>query len=141
MSRRDNTKVTEGNRAQEVETYIKDVSIVEISDNKESRYEFDAPLHTAVTFAELDTARLYADIYFDVNGFCEEGTGEHGIPPEIFQGGKDTLAAYLLTRPGIDVNWVASFLGVDRVKVDRYVSWVEDRAEKIRERAREQGVE
>lgn len=141
MSRHDNTNLTEEKSAREVETYIKDVSIVETSENDESRYRFDAPLHMRVTFADLDTARLYAGVYFDVNGFREEGTGEHGIPPEIFQGGKDTLAAYLLTRPGIDVNWVASFLGVDRVKVDRYVSWVEDRAEKIRERAREQGVE
>lgn len=141
MSRPEDTNVIDPDSAEAVQVYVKGVSIVETSEQSESPYRFEAPRHTEVTFDDLDTARLYADVYFDVNGFREEGTGEHGIPPAIFQGGKDTLAAYLLTRPGIDRNWVASFLGVDRAKVDRYVGWVEERAAKIRERVREQAVE
>ena len=140
MSRPDGRDATGEGIETAVETYIKDVRVVETAGDG-ADYRFEAPLHEPVTFDDLDTARIYADVYFDVNGFREEGTGEHGVPPEIFQGGKDTLAAYLLTRPGVDVNWVASFLGVDRVEVDRYVAWVEDRAATIRERAGEQGVE
>ncbi|QLD89980.1 hypothetical protein HWV07_13450 [Natronomonas salina] len=140
MSRPDDRDAAGEGLENTVETYIKDVRIVGTG-GEDPRYRFEAPLHEPVAFDDLDTARIYADVYFDVNGFREEGTGEHGVPPEIFQGGKDTLAAYLLTRPGVDVNWVASFLGVDRVEVDRYVSWVRDRATTIRERAREQGVE
>ncbi|SNZ12539.1 hypothetical protein SAMN06269185_1796 [Natronoarchaeum philippinense] len=125
-----------------VEQYVLDVRIVERPDADDAaRYGFEAPRHTEVTFENPDTARLYADVYFDVNGFREEGTGEHGVPPAIFQGGKDTLAAYLLTRPGIDINWVASFFGVDRAKAERYVSWVSERAASIRDRARERDLE
>lgn len=123
------------------ESYIKSVSIIESTVDGDTTYRFEAPGHTIVTFEDPDLARLYADVYFDVNGFREEGTGEYGIPPEIFQGGKDTLAAYLLTCPGVDIYWVASFLGVDQTKAERYVSWVRKRAVKIRERAREQGIE
>lgn len=126
-----------------VEEYIKDVRIVECAspDGGDRRYRFEAPLHTEVTFEDLDLARLYADVYFVVNGFKEEGTGEHGVPPEIIQGGTDTLSAYLLTRPGIDVNWVSSFFGIEREKAERYVSWVRQRAREIRKGARERGIE
>lgn len=125
-----------------VESYVMDVRIVKrAGPGDDPRYRFEAPAHADVVFDDAETARLYADVFFDVNGFREEGTGEHGVPPAIFQGGKDTLAAYLLTRPGIDINWVASFLGVDRAKAERYVSWVGERAENIRERARERDVE
>lgn len=131
-----------GDRAETtVETYVKNVSIVESPAEGDGIYRFDAPGHSAVAFEDLDMAQLYADVYFDVNGFREEGTGEYGVPPTIFQGGKDTLAAYLLTCPGVDIYWVASFLGVDRIESERYVSWVRKRATKIRERARERGIE
>jgi hypothetical protein len=140
MSRRDDRTASTDQAENAVETYLKDVRIVWTPDD-EHAYRFEAPRHTEVAFDDADTARLYADVYFDVNGFREEGTGEHGVPPEIFQGGKDTLAAYLLTRPGVDVHWVASFLGVDRVQVERYVDWVEERAASIREKARKQGLE
>ncbi len=141
MSRSDAARATDPEETT-VESYVLNVRIVErAGPDDEQRYRFEAPAHVDVQFDDLETARLYADVFFDVNGFREEGTGEHGVPPAIFQGGKDTLAAYLLTRPGIDVNWVASFLGVDRAKAERYVSWVGERAETIRERARERGME
>jgi hypothetical protein len=123
--------------------YILGVRIVEVSspDDEGPRYRFEAPEHRGVTFDDPETATLYADVYFDVNGFREEGTGERGIPPEIIQAGRDTLASYFLTQPRTDRNWVASFYGVKTTKVDRYVSWVRKRAEEIREGAREEGLE
>ena len=141
MSRRDDRTASTDQAENAVESYVKDVRIVETTADGTTRYRFVAPRHTELAFDDADTARLYADVYFDVNGFREEGTGEHGVPPEIFQGGKDTLAAYLLTRPGVDVHWVASFLGVDRLQVERYVDWVEERAASIRAKARKQGLE
>ncbi len=74
---------------------------------------------------------LYADVYFDVNGFDEAGTGDRGVPPEIIQAGRDTLAAYFLTRPGIDTDWVASFFGVKRERIETYVEWVRQRGRKF----------
>lgn len=125
-----------------VEEYILDVRIVESlsPDSEDCCYQFEAPLHTEVTFEDLDLARLYADVYFDVNGFKEEGTGEHGVPPEIIQGGTDTLSAYLLTRPGIDINWVSSFFGVEREKAERYISGVRQRAAAIRDGAADRDI-
>ncbi|WP_049922421.1 hypothetical protein [Halopiger djelfimassiliensis] len=121
-----------------VEDYVLDVRIVEIDGD---RYRFEAPDHTPETFDDPDDARLYADVYFDVNGFVEEGTGERGIPPEVVQGGKDTLAAYLVTRPWADVNWVASFYGATPTDIERYCSWVRDRAAEIRTEAAARGLE
>ena len=63
------------------------------------------------------------------------------MPPEIIQAGRDTLAAYFLTQPGTDVNWVASFYGVKTSKVERYASWVRERAAEIRAGAVDQGLE
>ena len=121
--------------------YILGVRIVECSTGAEPRYRFEAPHHRGVTFENPDTAELYADVYFDVNGFQEEGTGERGVPPEVIQAGRDTLAAYMLTQPGTDANWVASFYGVKPEKVQRYRSWVRERAEEIRSGAAEMGME
>ena len=123
--------------------YVLDVRIVEVSgpDEADARYRFEAPQHVGAEFDDAETAELYADVYFDVNGFQEEGTGDRGVPPEVIQAGKDTLAAYFLTRPGVDRNWMASFYGVKPTKVDRYVSWVRDRAEEIREGVRERDLE
>jgi hypothetical protein len=123
--------------------YVFGVRIVESPSAADGgpRYRFEAPEHRGVEFDDPETAELYADVYFDVNGFCEEGTGERGVPPEVIQAGRDTLAAYFLTRPAIDTNWVASFYGVKTSKVERYVSWVQRRAEGIREGARERGLE
>ena len=119
-----------------VDAYVFDVRIVEIdADGDDPRYRFDAPEHVEITFDDLEDARLYADVYFDVNGFVEENTGSRGVPPEIVQAGKDTLAAYLVTLPWADVNWVASFYGTVPEDIERYCSWVRDRAEEIRSRA------
>jgi hypothetical protein len=122
--------------------YVLDVRIVECDsrDDGEPRYRFEAPQHRGETFDDLELAELYADIYFDVNGFEEAGTGERGVPPEIIQAGRDTLAAYFLTQPGTDENWVASFFGVTVEKVQQYVAWVENRSEEVRRGAEERGI-
>lgn len=126
-----------------VEEYILDVRIVETdtAGGDDLRYRFDAPDHTEIAFDDLEDARLYADVYFDVNGFVEEGTGERGVPPEVVQAGKDTLAAYLVTCPWSDTNWVASFYGATPTEIERYCSWVRERAAEIRSEAAERGLE
>jgi len=112
--------------------YIMDVRVVELDDG---HYRFEAPHHGGIEFDDAETAELYADIYFDVNGFEEAGTGERGIPPIIIQAGRDTLAAYLLTQPYSDRQWVGSFMGVQPGKIERYVSRVRKRATNIRRKA------
>lgn len=123
--------------------YILDVRIVETiaADSGTPRYRFEAPQHEGISFEDPDLAELYADVYFDVNGFEEAGTGDRGVPPEIIQAGRDTLVAYFLTQPGTDVNWVASFYGEKPEKVRRYAARVRKRAEGIRKGARERGME
>ena len=115
-----------------VEEYVFDIRIVETATAGDDRFRVEIPGHREMTFDGRATAELYVDVYFDVNGFEERGTGDRGVPPEIIQAGKDTVAAYLLTQPGVDVNWMASFYGVKQHKIDRYVSWVRERAEEIR---------
>lgn len=106
----------------------------------DSRYRFEAPQHCGIEFADAESATLYADVYFDVNGFEEAGTGERGVPPAIIQAGRDTLVAYFHTQPGVDDNWVASFYGEKPEKIHRYVQRVRKRAEKIRTGIRERGL-
>ena len=113
--------------------YVLDVRIVEVPrPSEETTYRFEAQEHAGVEFEDPETAELYADVYFDVNGFREAGTGERGVPPVVIQAGRDTLATYFLTQLGTDVNWVASFYGVKTSKVKRYVAAVRKRAEEIR---------
>ena len=114
--------------------YIMDVRIVEPDGG---RYRFEAPRHEGIEFDDAETAELYADIYFDVNGFEEAGTGDRGVPPIIIQAGRDTLAAYLLTQPYADRQWVGSFMGVQPGKIERYVSRVQKRATNIRRKVPE----
>ena len=120
--------------------YILDVRIVELAGGDESRYRFEAPRHRGIEFEDPETAKLYADIYFDVNGFEEAGTGERGVPPVIIQAGRDTLAAYFLTQPYTDKQWVGSFMGVQPGKIERYASRVRKRAQNIRSRAADEGL-
>jgi hypothetical protein len=122
-----------------VREYILDIRILAKESGETTEYVFDAPDHREMVFNERELAELYADIYFDVNGFAEDGTGERGIPPEIVQGGRDTMAAYLLTQYGDD-DFVASFYGVTPGKVARYAEWVRTRAEEVREGAVTDGV-
>jgi len=123
--------------------YVLDVKIIECVPRQgdSPHYRFVAPCHEGTSFDDPDLAELYADVYFDVNGFEEAGTGERGVPPEIIQAGRDTLAAYFLTQPGTDVNWVASFYGKKTSDIERYVSWVRERAEEVRAGAKERGME
>lgn len=123
--------------------YVLGVRIVEVQppNGDSPHYRFEAPQHCGIEFEDADTAELYADVYFDVNGFQEEGTGHRGVPPEVIQAGKDTVAAYFLTLPGTDLNWVASFYGVKPAQIERYVSWVRERGEEIRKGAKERGME
>ena len=114
-----------------------DVRIVEVTEGDETRYAFEAPEHEGIAFDDPEDAELYADVYFDVNGFEEAGTGERGVPPVIIQAGRDTLAAYFLTHDSIDEQWVGSFMGVQPGKVVRYALRVRDRAENIRSRIEE----
>ena len=122
--------------------YVLDVRIVEqhSTETDGSRYRFEAPEHRGRTFDDPDVAELYADVYFDVNGFEEAGTGERGVPPAVIQAGRDTLAAYFLTQPYTDVHWVASFYGKKTTKIERYVAVVQKRAVEIRDGAKDAGV-
>ena len=121
--------------------YVLDVRIVErTTDDGETTYRFEAPTHEGKEFTDPDTAELYADVYFDVNGFDEREVGEQGIPLEVVQAGRDTLVAYLLTLPTADIHWVASFSGREPEKVQRYVKRLRERAASIRERIAEEGV-
>ncbi|MFC4405609.1 hypothetical protein [Haloarchaeobius iranensis] len=125
-----------------VSEYVFDVRIVEVTgDSGETRYRFEAPQHCGREFESRELAELYADVYFDVNGFEEAGTGERGIPPEVVQAGRDTLAAYFLTQPYSDAQWVASFYGRRPEKVERYAERVRTRADEIREQVRERGLD
>ncbi|AUV80895.1 hypothetical protein C2R22_03845 [Salinigranum rubrum] len=114
------------------EQYVLDVRIVETTGAEEPRYRFEAPDHVGVVFDDAETATLYADVYFCTNGFVEEGTGERGVPPAVIGAGRAVLAAYLLTRPGIDRDWVASFFGKKPHRVRKYVEWVRGQADEIR---------
>lgn len=118
-----------------VETYPSDARLVEVvtSASIEPRYRFESLLCENVTFDDLEAARLYADVYFDVGSFCEDGTGDRGIPPAIAAAGTDTLAAYLLCRSDNTREWVESFFQVDSETLDRYVWSVRTRASKRRE--------
>ncbi|SFG56153.1 hypothetical protein SAMN04488063_2422 [Halopelagius inordinatus] len=122
--------------------YVLDVRIVErTTAGDDTVYRFEAPHHAGIEFEDPATAELYADVYFDVNGFQEAGTGERGVPPEIIQAGRDTLVGYFLTQPRVDVEWVASYYGEKPEKVERYANRVRKRAEKIREGVMEMGEE
>ncbi|SEO86045.1 hypothetical protein SAMN04487948_10623 [Halogranum amylolyticum] len=123
--------------------YILDVRIVEHRSQTDGdvQYRFEAPHHEGCSFDDPEVAELYADVYFDVNGFEEAGTGDRGVPPTIIQAGRDTLVAYLFTQPHTDVYWLASFYGEKPEKIQRYINRVEKRATKIREGAREHGME
>jgi len=123
------------------EEYILDIRVVERRQaDGPVRYRFEAPQHAGIEFTSPEMATLYADVYFDVNGFEEAGTGERGVPPAIIQAGRDTLVAYFLTQEGVDVNWIASFYGEKPEKIQRYVSRVRKRAAGIRDGARDQGI-
>ncbi|KZN24038.1 hypothetical protein A4G99_06090 [Haladaptatus sp. R4] len=123
--------------------YLLGVRIVTVdgADGNGTQYRFEAPDHRGVRFDDPDSAELYADVYFDVNGFQEEGTGDRGVPPEIIQAGRDTLAAYFLTQPYTDLNWVASFYGKRPPEIERYIETVRKRAEEIRTGAAGMGME
>ncbi|TQR22543.1 hypothetical protein C9J85_03925 [Haloferax sp. wsp5] len=96
----------------------------------DTRYRFEAPDHEGVEFDDPEMATLYADVYFDVNGFREAGTGERGVPPTVY-GWPWALVAYVLTEAGVDVHWAASFYGEKPEILERYVSRVRKRSKKV----------
>ena len=120
--------------------YILDVRIVERTTPSGTVYRFEAPHHEGIEFDDPETAKLYADVYFDVNGFDERNVGEEGVPPAIIQAGRDTLAAYFRTQSYGDITWIASYYGIKPEKAERYVDRVRKRAAKIREGAAERGI-
>jgi hypothetical protein len=113
--------------------YVLDVRIVERPTPDGTVYRFEAPHHGGAEFADPETAELYADVYFDVNGFDESKVGEEGVPPAIIQAGRDTLAAYFHTQSYGDINWIASFYGFKPERTQRLINRVQKRAAKIRE--------
>ncbi|MDT3435232.1 hypothetical protein [Haloarcula sp. 1CSR25-25] len=131
------------NTVTDLETYREYILGVRITERTtadgEGRYRFEAPDHQGIEFDDPEMATLYADVYFDVNGFQEAGTGERGVPPTVIQAGRDTLVAYFLTQDGVDIHWAASFYGEKPEKIERYVARVRKRSKKIRDGAREQG--
>lgn len=105
-------------------------------------YRVHAPgANSHPTFDRLDAARLWVDVWFDVDGFDPTDVGSRGIPPSVALGGTDTLAAYLLTRNGMQTDRVAQFLGVSRTTVHAYTSRVRGRARDRREELQEQNTE
>jgi len=139
MSRPESTRRTDASVHRE---YILDVRIVTVTagGSGEPRYRFEAPQHRGIEFDSAADAELYADVYFDVNGFQEDGTGDRGVPPEIIQAGRDTLAAYFRTQRYADTAWVASFFGKEPGQIERYIETVRRRAEEVRDGAVEHGV-
>jgi hypothetical protein len=113
-----------------LKSYPLDVRIVETADGA---YRFAAPEHVGRTFADPEAARLYADVYFAVNGFVEANTGDRGVPPEVVQAGKHALAAYLVVQTSVD--WVASFYGSEPQRIERFLTRVREQAAEVRERA------
>ena len=134
------TDTPDGRSESTYREYILDVRIVEVR-GEETRYRFEAPRHEGRSFEDPERAELYTDVYFDVNGFEEAGTGERGVPPVIIGAGRDTLAAYFLTLPGADRHWVASFFGLKPPRIERYAEQVRTRAAEIRAKAAERDVE
>lgn len=125
-----------------VSDYVLDVRILEVTEvDDAASYRFEAPQHCSKGFPDLETAELYADVYFDTNGFQEAGTGDFGVPIQVVAGGKDTLAAYMLTLPGADETWVGSFFGYTPTKIADYADRVRGRADEIRTRAAERASE
>lgn len=135
------TNASTGDESNSYRDYVLDVRIREFhpSDADAPRYRFEAPEHAGITFDDPEMATLYADIYFAVNGFVEAETGNRGVPPEIVQAGKDTLAAYLTVQTSVD--WVASFYGAEPTRIERYISWVREQAEEMRAQAAQQSTE
>lgn len=114
--------------------YVLDVRIVEtVTLDGEPIYRVEVGGDVLRTFDDPETAALYADVYFCVNGFEEAGTGDRGIPPEIVSAGRAVLAAYFLTQPRVDQTWVASFFGTKPHRIREYADHVRERATQIRE--------
>lgn len=132
-------EATASDRVSTHREYPLDVRIVEVPSPEAdgARYRFEAPQHAGETFESAEDAELYADVYFDTNGFQEVGTGDRGVPPEVIQAGRDTLAAYFRAQPYADTHWVASFYGKKPPKIERYLGSVRTRAEEIREGIRQ----
>lgn len=116
-----------------LEEYPADTRIVETVNDYGHTYQFEAPAHEGKEFDNPDLARLYADVYFVVDAFREEKSGERGVPPAVAMDGKDTIVAYLVTLPGTSVEWVSRMYGISEGTVRTYLSRVRQRGEDARE--------
>ena len=116
-------------------SYTHDVRIIAVKDEYgPDKYRFEGPVHQGKTFDDPDTAELYAAVYFDVNSFREEKTGERGIPPAVARSGQDSLAAYRVTQSGTSIEGVATSWGITPESVATYLSRVRSRAsDRVRE--------
>lgn len=123
------------------EEYVLDVRVVEVTEGDDTCYRFEAPEHCGKTFDDPEMATLYADVYFDVNGFVEDGTGERGVPPKIIPAGRDTMVAYMRTLPGADVEWASCYFAEKPEKIRQLTRNVRNRAENVRRNAVERAVE
>lgn len=56
------------------ESYVEGVRILEVDDEGGTVYRFEAPNHPGMEFEAAWKATLYADLYFDTNGFREVWT-------------------------------------------------------------------
>ncbi|MDR5672112.1 hypothetical protein RH858_02945 [Halalkaliarchaeum sp. AArc-GB] len=112
--------------------YPADVFLVERDHPEEGRsFRFHAPVREAVTFADEDRARLFADLYTAVDGFRIGGVGEGGIPVNVAVAGTAEIAAYMYAAWGQTPTQIAQTLDSNRQNVLEYFERVNDRAEKV----------
>lgn len=90
-------------------------------------------------FDTIDSAELWADVYFAVGGFNEDNTGGRGVPPEVAIADREVLAAYFMTHSSIDVEHLADFFDVSRNTIYSYLSRARARGREARDEIEEFG--
>jgi len=103
-----------------------------------TKYRVVIPGYASIPrFDDLDDARLWLSVYYDVGGFQEERTGKFGVPAKVAAAGKDTLAAYLLTQDRMNASELATFFDVERDTIYSYCSRVRKRGRDAQKAAEE----
>lgn len=119
-----------------LEEYPSEVTIEKATtDSGEVTYRVNTPksgtgAHRTPIFDEEKMARLWADVWFDVGGFYEEGTGNRGVPPAVATANTDTTIAYLVTQHGVAE--LAEHYDIERTTIYSYLSRVRKRARETR---------